>query len=155
MANEQGIAHVDNLNLWFRFVYYRCIANESAHASLLEESSNEGETPACHVQSFIQGVLPRVAFLGTGCSCTRPSCFSWRWSGQGPPVHPTRSNPKLPTPPICPGDAEALSALAAALQRQRQQTGCHDIRQSEGNTPCNPLRPFVREHACQAFTPRT
>ena len=66
MANEQGTAQIDSLNPRFRLACSNCVANASVHVRLLGKSGNEGETPARHVQSFMQGVLLRVAFLGIG-----------------------------------------------------------------------------------------
>ena len=44
---------------------WSCHGNESDPVCLLGGSSNEGEIPACHVQSFLYGWHLRVAFLGS------------------------------------------------------------------------------------------
>merc|ERR1711878_258359 len=44
-------------------VFQSCVANESVCASHLGKCGNEGETLVCHVQAFMQGMLPRIVFL--------------------------------------------------------------------------------------------
>ena len=64
IANEPGRAHIDNLNFVFGIVYQSCVANVSVCASHLGKCGNEGETLVCHVQAFMQGMLPRIVFIG-------------------------------------------------------------------------------------------
>ena len=66
MANEPGRAHIDNLYFVSGIVIQSCVANESVCASHLGKCGNEGETLVCHVQAFMQGMLPRIVFLGIG-----------------------------------------------------------------------------------------
>ena len=56
MANEQGSAQDGNWGLWPGIVIWRCTTNWGVDVSLLEKSINEGESPACHLQSPVHGV---------------------------------------------------------------------------------------------------
>ena len=49
MANEQGYAQSENRGLWLRIVISRCTASRGAGVSLLEKSTNEGESPIRHL----------------------------------------------------------------------------------------------------------
>ena len=50
MANEQEIAQHGKWSLWLWCVVWICVANKGADISLLEQSTNEGESP-CRVSA--------------------------------------------------------------------------------------------------------
>ena len=57
MASEQGKAQHGNRGWWPRVVVWRCFANGGADVSLLEKSTDEGDSPVCHLLSSMHGVL--------------------------------------------------------------------------------------------------
>ena len=64
MANEQGHARADNLDIRLKLQCRVAMAMKVFLCASWGGSSSEGETPACHVQSFLHGWHLGVAFLG-------------------------------------------------------------------------------------------